>query len=223
MSSENKIGATMGFIEAKVEAAMASRMWHRPVYIVQSLKDKDAYGFVLDTAPAQFVTYYIEGAEKGEGINVNASKYTHKDPKPAKFAYSTDDEGIVTKTRISPIERSAVPRVSKPKSVQPAELAVVEFESITGAAMSADSCIAVIKSKKWLVSVKGSWAIQQSIMDKVEHGLILVIRGQGYYTYPKSMWSEFDSIFKSGTYLGGKPYSQSVLPKKFDKYFTKFK
>src|SRR5580765_1219132 len=59
--------ALMGEIEARVEAASASRMWQRTVYLVRSTKDADQYYLVLDQQPDVYFTMYRDGAENGEG------------------------------------------------------------------------------------------------------------------------------------------------------------
>lgn len=200
---------TMNLIEAKVEAALFSRLTMKTVSIHADTKDKD--NFLLNVGEDMVdksVTWYKEGCEKGIGVHVPVKR---EEPKRKKTAEEL----------IANVGKEKPKRVATPK--QPTEMKEVEYASIKDAAKATESCIAIISKKKWIVSVKGSWAIQRSIMDKCEAGLILVIRDQGFYLYPKSMWNEFDSIFKSSTYDAGKPYSQSVLPKKFAKYFTKFK
>ena len=208
----------MNLIEAKVEAATFSRLTGKTVYIVQNSKEADDFYIgtnEVDDAK-RAVTFYRDGCEKGEGRYLYAKGFNRAtsdsdNPKPRKRK-SADDL----------IDGLGAPKEKKPRAVVPADLPTKKFDAVKEAAKSTDSCKAEIKGKIWVVSVKGSWAIQQSVMDMCEGGLILVIRGQGWYNYPKSMWTEFKSIFESGTYKGGKPYSQSILPKKFDKYFTKY-
>lgn len=201
----------MNLVEAKVEAAIASRLLEKVVYIVENSKEKDDYLLDMSLDRKDFTTFYKNGCEKGEGFHQQANKF--EEPKKRK---RTVEEIMDDREK----RKEAKPQ-RQPRATQSTELKEVKFDSIEDAVKSTESCIAVIKGKKWIVSVKGSWAIQQSIMDKCEEGLLLVIRGAGYYVYPKSMWNEFESIFKSSTYTNGKPYSQSVLPKKFDKYFKK--
>lgn len=210
VKTEIKPKHAMNIIEAGVEAALFSKLTDRTVYIVHYFKDKDE--FYLSTSEddkKNAETFYKNGCKEGKGYTPPA---TREDTKPKKKL--TQEEAMER------AEQRKLGKVSNPK--QPTVLEVKEFASVTEAAKSTESCKAKIKGKIWVVSVKGSWAIQRSIIDQCEAGLILVIRDQGFYNYPKNMWNEFESIFKSSTYDAGKPYSQSILPKKFEKYFTKF-
>jgi hypothetical protein len=203
--------AVMGLIEAKVEAAAASRMWNRTVYIVQSKRDPANYYHVLDKEPSDFITFYRDGAERGEGAFKIHSKYnTPAKQKRAERTESIQADGTV-KEKKPKVVRAKQPTVLEEKSLKLTDLRSLE-----------QSCKAIIDKKEWVVQVRSGWCLVKSLVDQCKHGLIMVIKDQGYYLYPKSMWSEFDGIFKSNSYLNGGVYSQSVLPKKFDKYFKKF-
>lgn len=206
-----------GLIEAKVEAALMSRLKGMPVYILQTKKDKDEHLLICanykptNDKRGTVVTFFRGGQENG---TVDFIKQVTKNVAPT-VAVEIDENGKPVKQE-KKVKAPSVPRVKT-------EIKEIEFKSLKDAAASTESCIAIVKGKSWFVSVKGSWAIQENIMTQCKDGLLLVIKEKGYYEYPKSMWNEFQSIFDSGTYKSGKPYSQSILPKKFDKYFTKFK
>jgi len=222
-----KSKVNMNLIEAKVEAAAASRAWGRDVYIVlkedhpekpmgrKSYEGEGDYAHVLDVAPPKFVTMYRHGAENGEGVNVGASKMTTKQPQFATF--TTNEDGTVTKHLPT---KQAKPKGERTKT--PATLEKVSYKSIEQAAMANSTCIATIGKATWVVAVQAGWGLKRSLMDQCEAGLILVIKGQGYYVYDKKMWKEFDGIFVSKSYSEGGAYVQSKLPAKFDKYFKKF-
>jgi hypothetical protein len=202
----------MNIQEAKVEAALFSKLSDRVVYIVNYSKDKEE--FFLSTSEddkKSAVTFYQYGCEEGKGYRPPVLRHDEEKPKRKRTAEELIDG-------IGEPKKPREPKAPK----QPTVLEVKEFKNVAEAAKSTESCKAKIGGKIWVVSVKGSWAIQRSVIDQCEAGLILVIRSQGYYTHDKKMWSEFESIFKSSTYDAGKPYSQSILPKKFEKYFTKF-
>lgn len=201
----------MNLQEAKVEAALASRLMSKPTYIVANSKDKDDFFISFsDDDKTKAETWYTHGCEKGEGYRPPVS---NRDEQPKKRKRTAEEI-------IEDLGKEKPAKVKSAKVKAPTELKIVEFKTTEEAASKAvESCKAKIGGKLWVVSIKGSWAIQKSIIDQCEAGLILVIKDQGFYVYPKSMWNEFESIFKSSTYEAGKPYSQSVLPKKFDKYF----
>lgn len=220
----------MNLIEAKVEAAAASRMWGRDVYITlkedhpdrpmgsKSYEGEGDYAHVLDTAPPKFVTMYRHGAENGEGINVGQTKMTTKQPKLGLTVYSTAEDGSVVKTVASKPEK---PKGERTKT--PAVLEKVSYKSIADASLATQTSLAIISGKTWVVAIQSGWGLKRTLVDQCEAGLILVIKGQGFYTYDKKMWKEFDGIFSSRSYTEGGSYVQSKLPAKFEKYFTKFK
>lgn len=214
----------MTLIEAKVEAALCSRLSDRTYYIVSTKtmaltngvtvkKGMDEDFLLTTTEDLQAVTWYKNGAEKGEGIHIKVTKWdeaqTRKNTKRSAKEIITDLENKPEK-----VKKERVPKST--------EMSKLTFKTLEEASKSAETGLFEFKGKTWAVSVRGSWVLHKHIMEKINGGLVLVVREQGWYNYPKSMWNEFDGIFKSSSYDKGS-YSQSVLPGKFAKYFTKFK
>lgn len=74
---------------------------------------------------------------------------------------------------------------------------------------------------KYAFSVRTTWAINKSLIEKSDKGLIMIIEDEGHYVYPKAKFTElFGAIFKSSTYKTVGTYSQSVLPQWHSDYFT---
>lgn len=201
----------MTLMEAKVEAALCSRLSSKKYFVVHNTKEDEYY---LTTTETSAITWYEQGCEKGVGIHKAVTKWDAEPKKKRTAKELIDNLGNV---------------IEKPKRVkQSAELSKLNFKSLEEAAKSEESGMFEFKGKLWAVSVRGSWVLHKHIMEVVDKepknagGLVLVVRGQGWYNYPKSMWSEFKGIFDSTSYDKGS-YSQSILPKKFVKYFTQFK
>lgn len=206
----------MTLMEAKVEAALCSRLSSRKYFVIHNTKEDEYY--LTTTEPTEnpafknatpAVTWFEQGCELGKGIHKAVTKWDAEPKKKRTAKQIIDELGNV---------------VEKPKRVkQSTELAKLSFKSLEDAAKSEESGLFEFKGKQWAVSVRGSWVLHKHIMEAIKDGgLVLVVRGQGWYNYPKSMWTEFKGIFDSTSYAKGS-YSQSILPKKFEKYFTQFK
>lgn len=198
----------MTLIEAKVEAALLSRLADKAFYIVEDKKGD----FLLDPNPRKdAATWYSAGCEHGIGVHLKVTKWDEKQAAKNKRKKTADE-------LIDAIGETKPKRIKQPKST---ELTQLKFDSLEAASKSAETGLFTFKDKQWAVSVRGSWVLHKHIMDKIDGGLVLVVREQGWYNYPKAMWNEFDGIFKSASYDKGS-YSQSILPAKFAKYFKKF-
>lgn len=204
----------MTIIEAKVEAALCSSLSDRKYYVIAVERKKDTDYVLTTTESADAVTWYEKGCEKGEGVHIKVSKWDEAQQKKTKRRTASE---IIEGLENAPAKEK---KVRAPKGST--ELPKFNFKSLEEAAKSTESGLFEFKGKQWAVSVRGSWVLHKHIMEKCDQGgLVLVVRGQGWYNYPKSMWNEFKGIFESTSYDKGS-YSQSVLPKKFEKYFKKF-
>jgi hypothetical protein len=227
-------------IEADAEAALLSRTKGLPAWIIRPNPEKDAYIVrVANFRPedsGEVVSCFKAGREVGGNhmvFHAHAIKvYDGEHP----IQYNEDGSAKASAvsgatSKFGQVQKQIVPgnpRVKKDAVPLFDASTVYKYSSAAEAAKATGKQVATIGFGKkfedgWFIDVRGSWALQQNCMEHAKAGLILIIKEQGYYVYPKKMFGEFESIMASGTYLSGKPYSQSKLPAKFEKYFTKFK